>query len=143
MQSRSNESSSSRRNQSKITFQGFFISSAVEVPSYFVGWYLMDRWGRRWILFATMMTGGISCISCMFVPLGEENLAWYRTVKRSKTDASDLIQIIFPDASPWIIVTLAMIGKFQESFEDFNWPIYFYYLYVRKYFTFRLLHLLL
>ena len=52
-------------------FQGFFISSAVEVPSYFVGWYLMDRWGRRWILFATMMTGGISCISCMFVPLGE------------------------------------------------------------------------
>merc|ERR1712141_362051 len=65
---------------------GFFISSAVEIPSYFVGWYVMDKWGRRWILFATMMTGGISCICCMFVPLG---------------------------ASPWITVTLAMIGKFQ------------------------------
>lgn len=49
---------------------GFFISSAVEIPSYFVGWYIMDKWGRRWILFATMMTGGISCICCMFVPLG-------------------------------------------------------------------------
>ena len=52
-------------------FLGFFISSAVEIPSYFVGWYIMDKWGRRWILFATMMTGGISCICCMFVPLGK------------------------------------------------------------------------
>lgn len=65
---------------------GFFISSAVEIPSYFLGWYVMDKWGRRWILFATMMVGGISCICCMFVPL---------------------------DANPWITVTLAMVGKFQ------------------------------
>lgn len=53
---------------------GFFISSAVEIPSYFVGWYVMDKWGRRWILFATMMTGGISCICCMFVPLSKSLL---------------------------------------------------------------------
>ena len=53
---------------------GFFISSAVEIPSYFLGWYFMDRWGRRWILFATMMTGGVSCICCMFVPLGKDFL---------------------------------------------------------------------
>ena len=26
---------------------GFFISSAVEIPSYFMGWYVMDKWGRR------------------------------------------------------------------------------------------------
>ena len=55
---------------------GFFISSAVEIPSYFLGWYFMDRWGRRWILFATMMTGGVSCICCMFVPLGKYNLIY-------------------------------------------------------------------
>lgn len=65
---------------------GFFISSAVEVPSYFIGWYFMDKWGRRWILFSTMMIGGLSCISCMFVPL---------------------------DADPWWTVGLAMIGKFN------------------------------
>ena len=65
---------------------GFFISSAVEIPSYFMGWYVMDTWGRRWCLFLTMMTGGISCVSCIFVPQG---------------------------ASPWYTVTLAMIGKFQ------------------------------
>lgn len=65
---------------------GFFISSAVEVPSYFIGWYFMDKWGRRWILFSTMMIGGLSCISCMFVPV---------------------------DADPWWTVGLAMIGKFN------------------------------
>jgi len=65
---------------------GFFISSAVEVPSYFFGWYYMDKWGRRWILFVTMMLGGLSCISCMFVPV---------------------------DADPWWTVGLAMIGKFN------------------------------
>ncbi len=53
------------------SFLGFFISSAVEIPSYFVGWYAMDKWGRRWILFATMTTGGIAGICCMFVPLGK------------------------------------------------------------------------
>lgn len=50
---------------------GFFISSVVEIPSYLIGWYVMDKWGRRWILFATMMTGGISCICCMFVTIGK------------------------------------------------------------------------
>jgi hypothetical protein len=50
----------------------FFLncSSAVEVPSYFLSWYVMDKWGRRWVLFETMMIGGLSCISCIFVPPG-------------------------------------------------------------------------
>lgn len=52
------------------SFVGFFISAAVEVPSYFIGWYAMDKWGRRWILFFTMVTGGISGISCIVVPYG-------------------------------------------------------------------------
>ena len=53
------------------SFLGFFISSAVEVPSYFIGWYAMDKWGRRWVLFATMVVGGIAGICCMFVPLSK------------------------------------------------------------------------
>jgi hypothetical protein len=47
-----------------------YCSSAVEVPSYFLSWYVMDKWGRRWVLFETMMIGGLSCISCIFVPPG-------------------------------------------------------------------------
>ena len=63
---------------------GFFISSAVEIPSYFLGWYFMDRWGRRWILFATMMTGGVSCICCMFVPLGKCITVYYVKIGKIK-----------------------------------------------------------
>ncbi len=56
------------------SFLGFFISSAVEIPSYFMGWYAMDKWGRRWVLFSTMTTGGIAGICCIFVPLGEKRV---------------------------------------------------------------------
>ena len=63
---------------------GFFISSAVEIPSYFLGWYFMDRWGRRWILFATMMTGGVSCICCMFVPLGKYIKVFHVKIEKIK-----------------------------------------------------------
>ena len=33
--------------------------------------YAMDKWGRRWILFSTMVTGGMAGISCIFVPTGK------------------------------------------------------------------------
>jgi len=42
----------------------------VEIPSYFITWYAMDRLGRRWVLCVTMMLGGLACVSCMFVPEG-------------------------------------------------------------------------
>jgi hypothetical protein len=44
----------------------------VEIPSYIITWYTMDRWGRRWILCLTMLLGGMACVSCMFVPEGEQ-----------------------------------------------------------------------
>lgn len=42
----------------------------MEIPSYFITWYAMDRLGRRWVLCVTMMLGGLACVSCMFVPEG-------------------------------------------------------------------------
>ncbi|XP_067006278.2 carcinine transporter [Anabrus simplex] len=65
-------------------YLAFFIGGAVEIPSYIITWYAMDRWGRRWVLCLTMLLGGMACVSCMFVP--EEAI--------------------------WVTVSLAMIGKF-------------------------------
>lgn len=65
-------------------YLAFFIGGAVEIPSYVVTWYAMDRWGRRSTLCFTMLLGGIACVSCVFVP----------------TEAV------------WATVCLAMIGKF-------------------------------
>ncbi|KAG5315108.1 OCT1 protein, partial [Acromyrmex insinuator] len=66
-------------------YLAFFIGGLVEIPSYFITWYAMDRLGRRWVLCVTMMLGGLACVSCMFVP---------------EADAV------------WVTVSLAMIGKF-------------------------------
>ncbi|XP_028045997.1 organic cation transporter 1 isoform X2 [Monomorium pharaonis] len=65
-------------------YLAFFIGGIVEIPSYFITWYAMDRLGRRWVLCVTMMLGGVACVSCMFVP----------------------------EDAVWVTVSLAMIGKF-------------------------------
>lgn len=65
-------------------YLAFFIGGIVEIPSYFITWYAMDRLGRRWVLCMTMMLGGLACVSCMFVP----------------------------EDAVWVTVSLAMIGKF-------------------------------
>ncbi|XP_011637408.1 organic cation transporter 1-like [Pogonomyrmex barbatus] len=65
-------------------YLAFFIGGIVEIPSYFLTWYAMDRLGRRWVLCVTMMLGGLACVSCMFVP----------------------------EDAVWVTVSLAMIGKF-------------------------------
>ncbi|XP_003427518.1 beta-alanine transporter [Nasonia vitripennis] len=65
-------------------YLAFFIGGVVEIPSYIVTWYAMDRLGRRWVLCITMLLGGVACVSCMFVP--EDNV--------------------------WLTVCLAMVGKF-------------------------------
>ncbi|XP_035734250.1 organic cation transporter 1-like isoform X1 [Vespa mandarinia] len=66
-------------------YLAFFIGGIVEIPSYVITWYAMDRLGRRWVLCLTMLLGGVACVSCMFVP---------------EVDAV------------WVTVCLAMIGKF-------------------------------
>ncbi|KAG7213259.1 hypothetical protein KM043_002559 [Ampulex compressa] len=65
-------------------YLAFFIGGIVEIPSYVVTWYAMDRLGRRWVLCLTMLLGGVACVSCMFVP----------------------------EDAVWVTVSLAMIGKF-------------------------------
>ncbi|XP_043474705.1 organic cation transporter 1-like isoform X1 [Leptopilina heterotoma] len=65
-------------------YLAFFIGGIVEIPSYVITWYAMDRIGRRWVLCLTMLLGGLACVSCMFVP----------------------------EDAVWVTVSLAMIGKF-------------------------------
>ncbi|KAL4717573.1 hypothetical protein ACJJTC_000722 [Scirpophaga incertulas] len=64
-------------------YLAFFIGGAVELPSYFIAWKCMERYGRRWVLFTFLSIGGSSCLSCVFVP----------------------------ESWPWITVSLAMFGR--------------------------------
>ncbi|KAL4708139.1 hypothetical protein ACJJTC_009918 [Scirpophaga incertulas] len=49
-------------------YMSFFLSSAVEIPSYLVCWLLMDRVGRRWPLCLSMVISGIFCIATVMLP---------------------------------------------------------------------------
>lgn len=51
-------------------YMSFFLSSAVEIPSYIVCWILMDRIGRRWPLCLSMVISGIFCIVTVLLPKG-------------------------------------------------------------------------
>ncbi|KAF9412175.1 hypothetical protein HW555_009248 [Spodoptera exigua] len=64
-------------------YLAFFIGGAVEIPSYFIAWRCMERFGRRWVLCSFMCIGGIACISCVLVP----------------------------ESWPWITVSLSMLGR--------------------------------
>ncbi|XP_026750415.2 uncharacterized protein LOC113511045 [Galleria mellonella] len=64
-------------------YLAFFIGGAVELPSYFIAWGCMERFGRRWVLCIFMSVGGVACLSCGLVP----------------------------EAWPWVTVTLAMLGR--------------------------------
>jgi hypothetical protein len=46
----------------------FFLSSLVELPSYALCWYVMDRFGRRWPMCLLMILGGISCVITVLLP---------------------------------------------------------------------------
>ncbi|XP_035452277.2 beta-alanine transporter [Spodoptera frugiperda] len=64
-------------------YLAFFIGGAVEIPSYFIAWRCMERFGRRWVLCIFMCVGGVACISCVLVP----------------------------ESWPWITVSLSMLGR--------------------------------
>lgn len=49
-------------------YVSFFLSAAVEIPSYLFCWVLMDRWGRRWPLCLSMILGGLSCVITVLIP---------------------------------------------------------------------------
>lgn len=51
-------------------YLSFLLSSVVELPSYFICWVIMDRWGRRWPLCLCMIVAGVSCMSTVLFPSG-------------------------------------------------------------------------
>ncbi|CAG5109184.1 Similar to CarT: Carcinine transporter (Drosophila melanogaster), partial [Cotesia congregata] len=49
-------------------YLAFFIGGIVEIPSYFITWYAMDRLGRRWVLCLTML---LASFAVFYVFVGE------------------------------------------------------------------------
>ncbi|XP_059060513.1 carcinine transporter isoform X1 [Achroia grisella] len=90
-------------------YMSFFLSSAVEIPSYIVCWILMDRVGRRWPLCLSMILSGIFCIVTVLLPQDAqmETLILYLI---SKCFISASFLIIYPYAGELYPTELRGIG---------------------------------
>ncbi|CAH0603079.1 unnamed protein product [Chrysodeixis includens] len=90
-------------------YMSFFLSSAVEIPSYLVCWILMDRIGRRWPLCLSMVISGIFCIITVLLPndARTETLILYLI---SKCFISASFLIIYPYAGELYPTELRGVG---------------------------------
>ncbi|CAG9099055.1 unnamed protein product [Plutella xylostella] len=90
-------------------YMSFFLSSAVEIPSYVVCWLLMDRVGRRWPLCLSMVISGIFCIATVMLPedAQTETLILYLI---SKCFISASFLIIYPYAGELYPTELRGVG---------------------------------
>ncbi|XP_045626153.2 carcinine transporter [Procambarus clarkii] len=79
-------------------YLSFFLSCAVEIPSYLLCWVVMDRWGRRWILGVGMILGGLFSICTVLMPEGASlaTLVLYLVAKFAESAA---FLIIYPFAA--------------------------------------------
>ncbi|CAH2066908.1 unnamed protein product, partial [Iphiclides podalirius] len=96
-------------NASSNQYMSFFLSSAVEIPSYLVCWVLMDRVGRRWPLCLSMVISGIFCIVTVLLPndAETETLILYLI---SKCFISASFLIIYPYAGELYPTELRGVG---------------------------------
>ncbi len=46
-------------------YLNFLLAGVAELPTYIFLWPTMDRWGRRWTLFLSMIVGGVSCLATL------------------------------------------------------------------------------
>lgn len=65
------------KNLSGNIYKNFAILAAVEIPAVALATWFLIRCGRRYVLCAVMVFGGIACISTVFVP---QHLSWVVTV---------------------------------------------------------------
>ncbi|XP_072020671.1 organic cation transporter protein-like [Amphiura filiformis] len=57
-------------------YAAFFISGAVEIPSYILMIFVAERWGRRPVLTTSMVIGGFACFISIFLPSGAARLTF-------------------------------------------------------------------
>ncbi|KAF2364329.1 Major facilitator sugar transporter-like [Trinorchestia longiramus] len=90
-------------------YLAFFLSCLVEVPSYFVCWVVMDRWGRRWILGVGMILGGLCSVVTVLTPPESTVVAqsFYLAAKFSEAAA---FLIIYPFSAELFPTSVRGVG---------------------------------
>ncbi|XP_038058409.1 organic cation transporter protein-like [Patiria miniata] len=85
-----------------------FVSGALEIPSYLMCWFVMEKYGRRFTMFAFFMFGGLFCLATIFVPLGAGRVAVAMTGKFAITAAFNHIYIYTCEIHPTVVRSIGL-----------------------------------
>ncbi|XP_038053477.1 organic cation transporter protein-like [Patiria miniata] len=80
-----------------------FVSAAVEIPSLFFSWYVMERFGRRLTMVALYVAGGVACLITIFLPLGAARAAVAMVGKFAITAVFNHVYIYACELFPTVI----------------------------------------
>lgn len=99
-------------------YVNFIIVAAIEVPAHMLQFFMLDRWGRKPVVCVSMLLAGTSLICTLCISTGESIQNWSKGLRRSDKNRNIRIRfsnvnvnIVFADMQ-WLVVVLAMIGKF-------------------------------
>lgn len=91
-------------------FLNFVAATGIEVPAYFVTYFVLDRVGRKLTLSSSLLMAGIACVAFIFINEGklkEKNIKFCQRPKK-------LLSFLFTDDNA-VQLMLFLLGKFSVT----------------------------
>ncbi|XP_033625385.1 organic cation transporter protein-like isoform X1 [Asterias rubens] len=85
-----------------------FISGAVELPAYLSSWFTIQRWGRRLPLALYLATGGVACLTTIFIEPGVARAAVAMLGKFAISGSFNVIYIYSVELYPTPVRSMGM-----------------------------------